>query len=210
MIYPQQHPLYTPLWAAYFRWIIARNFHGFYVENSLPKRNAGLLVLANHFSWWDGFFVHHLNRLHFKRQFHVMMLEENLQKNKFLRYSGAYSVNRSGRSLVETLQFTNQLLESPRNMVLIFPQGTIKSAFQQSFLVEKGAYRVVAQNPTLQVATVAIFVDYFEKKKPGVYVYVEEMSDPAKGDFMLFKQKYVDFQERMRAEHGERSQAYSS
>ncbi len=208
MIYPKYHKIYSPLWGAYFRFIIQKEFHGFYFDNSFPiKKDKGLLVVANHFSWWDGFFLYKLNEMLFKKRFHVMMLEENLEKNKFLRYSGAYSVARNSRSLIESLNFTHRLLENPDNMVLIFPQGEIKSAFQQHFQVEKGAFRVAQKNPDIQVINVAMFTDYFEQKKPGVYLYLNEIKREYFSSFGVFKEAFVKFQMESAFKHGERKKS---
>lgn len=205
MIYPKYHKVYSRLWSAYFNYIIKSNFHGFYFDTTFPiKNDKSVLVVANHFSWWDGFFIFQLNRLLFKKQFHVMMLEENLAKNKFLRYSGAYSVERSGRSLIESINFTHELLQDAHNMVLIFPQGEIKSAFQQSFLFEKGAYRIAQKNPDIQLINVAMFTDYFEQKKPGVYLYLQEMENDQSATFNQFKNNYIQFHKDAALHHGEK------
>ncbi len=53
-----------------------------------------VLILANHFSKWDGFIQYRINRILYRRKFHVMMLEEQLLKHPILRKGGAFSVRK--------------------------------------------------------------------------------------------------------------------
>jgi 1-acyl-sn-glycerol-3-phosphate acyltransferase len=53
-----------------------------------------VLLLANHFSWWDGFLLYYINQKVFRKQFHVMVIEETVQKVGFFKYMGAFSVNK--------------------------------------------------------------------------------------------------------------------
>src|SRR3989338_7426530 len=62
---------------------------------------APLILYSNHCSWWDGFVDFTLAQL-YGCDLHVMMDQQNLNLNPFLRWMGAFDVN----------------LESPRQAAL--------------------------------------------------------------------------------------------
>ena len=75
------------------------NFRKIIIEgDTVVPEDKPLLLVGNHFSWWDGFFAYYLNYTLWRRKFHVMMLEEQLEKRMFLNKVGAYSVKRGSRS----------------------------------------------------------------------------------------------------------------
>lgn len=86
-----------------------------------------LLMLANHFCWWDGFIQYRLNRACLGRKLFVMMLEEQLEKHPILARCGCFSVRKHSRSILESLDYAAEVMRSPENMLLIFPQGAIRS-----------------------------------------------------------------------------------
>ena len=61
------------------------HFNGFKAINFPPVLDSekSLIVLPNHFSWWDGFLIDYVNRKLFGRKFHILMLEEQLKKYWF-------------------------------------------------------------------------------------------------------------------------------
>lgn len=176
MIKPARYLLTDWFWRQYFRFIIKADFHQFSFSNDVSiNREKALLVLGNHFSWWDGFFLYHLNELFFHKQFHVMMLEEQLKQYSFLRYSGAYSVQRKGKQLIESLQYTSRLLETPQNMVLIFPQGKIESMHTPYIHFEKGIKHIADHcEKDIQILFSVALIDYASYRKPALQVYLKE------------------------------------
>lgn len=138
-----------------------------------------MLLLSNHVSWWDGFWVMYLNRTLFRKKFHFMMLEEQLRKFWFFNYTGGFSVSKRSRSVLETLDYTSSLLEDNRNLVLIFPQGEIRSMYEEDFRFEKGLEKIIrGVRGQIQVLFIASLVDYFSSPVPGLYMYLREYEAP--------------------------------
>lgn len=182
MLKAKYHPLAKRFWNWYIHRIIHSDFQELKWEisgdlNIDPDRS--ILLLANHCSWWDGFWVYELNRLLLGKEFHVMMLEEQLSKRQFLRYAGAYSINReSPRSMLETLQYSAQLLQSPNNLVLMFPQGRIESMYRQAPTVQKGFWRILQKTATPpQVIGCISSIDYFSERKPSLKLALSNIDD---------------------------------
>lgn len=178
IIKAQHHPIVYPFFKFYTKWKILRNFEsvnfsGDYFEKGLP-----LLLIANHISWWDGFWVNYLNQKLFKRKFYFMMLEEQLNKYAFFKKTGGYSVKKGNRSILESIHYTAEILKDAGNAVLLFPQGEIQSVYESSFKFEKGIEKVLeaVENP-MQIIFVVNMIDYFSGPKPGLYIYHREYAD---------------------------------
>jgi 1-acyl-sn-glycerol-3-phosphate acyltransferase len=154
---------------------IRRNFNkaiinGDYHDNGLP-----VLLLSNHLSWWDGFWAMYVNLKLLKRRFHFMMLEEQLKRYSFFIHVGGYSVKNRARSLVESINYTAELLCDNRNMVLLFPQGRITSIYDQTFIFGKGVEYILRKvEGKVQIIFMANLVDYFSNEKPSLFIYLKE------------------------------------
>lgn len=104
------------------------NFFTLNQPNSLDP-DLPLILLPNHSTWWDGFFFYLINHHFFQRKIYLMMLEEQLKKNPFFKYVGAYSINPETLSGVKesihyTLDLLNEQHETPK-IFCIFPQGEL-------------------------------------------------------------------------------------
>jgi len=168
-----------PFFKQYAVWIIKRNFSKAQIVGSFNDQNLPVLVVANHISWWDGFWAMYLNVMVLKRKFHFMMLEEQLRKFWFFNHTGGFSVNKKTKSVIESLIYASELLSQSENMVLIFPQGEIQSMHLQTFQFEKGIDRILKNKEgKVQVLFMANLVDYFSLRKPSINMYIKEYVSP--------------------------------
>jgi 1-acyl-sn-glycerol-3-phosphate acyltransferase len=134
-----------------------------------------VLLIGNHFSWWDGFIAYRLNDLSLHKVFNVMMLQEQLETRPFLNKVGAFSIKRGSRSVVESLQYASVLLHDDKNLVVVFPQGTITSIHRRPVRFEKGTERIIAgASDKLMILFYVALPDWFSEKKPGLTVRVIE------------------------------------
>lgn len=176
MIKARHHTVIYPLFQNLTRWLMSRNFSDVKLIGDVPKEGS-VLVLANHISWWDGFWMMYLNLHKLKRKFHFMMLEEQLKKHWYFRYTGAYSVKKHSREALESINYTLGILAEDGNMVFVFPQGKIHSMHQHEIHFEQGVKRIVKKaEDKVQVLFVANFVDYLSEAKPQLYIYTEYYS----------------------------------
>jgi 1-acyl-sn-glycerol-3-phosphate acyltransferase len=139
---------------------------GKFVDQGLP-----LLVIGNHISWWDGFWIRSLNKKVLGRRFHVMMLENQLRGNRFLRRMGAFSIKPGSRSILESLTYASELMKDPKNLLLYFPQGKIESQYQHRFVFKKGIEKILAGRQ-VQILFVANLTDYFSAARPQLCQYI--------------------------------------
>jgi 1-acyl-sn-glycerol-3-phosphate acyltransferase len=176
----------------YSAWIIKRNFSSIHLDGEFHDRKKAVLLISNHISWWDGFWTLYLCMKVLHRKFHFMMLEEQLRKRWLFTYTGGFSVSRNKKSIIESINYTSFLLNNPKNMVLMFPQGKINSMHKHSFQFQKGIERIVkGKDNLIQVLFSANLIDYHSEKKPALYSYIREYS----GEYKLenLQKGYNDF-----------------
>ncbi len=164
---------FQSVFGLYLSGAFRRSFKRMDIIGQIEDRGLPILAIANHMSWWDGFWVLNLNNKLFRRKFHVMMLEEQLQKNLFLSRLGAFSIKRKSKSASQSIRYAANLLADNNNFFLIFPQGAIQSQHQFPFVFEKGWGRILLQkeNP-IQVLMIANIVDYQSYRKPILKQYL--------------------------------------
>jgi 1-acyl-sn-glycerol-3-phosphate acyltransferase len=190
-------------WKHYSRYMLHRHFHQVCVtksENFVITPQKSILLLGNHFSWWDGFIGNYLSHEISTHKFHVMMLEEQLQKNKILQTSGAFSIQRNSRDMVRSLQFATQVLENHENLLLLYPQGRIESMHNPTPTFEKGWFRIVSQLKTqaTQIVFYTALVDYMQHEKPTLYLNLAQYNGSFPYDFETLKIQFLTHYETCR------------
>lgn len=163
--------------------------------------SSPLLVISNHTSWWDGFFIWQLNKKHLKKSFHVMMLEEQVKQYPFFSKVGAFSVKPGTRSIKESLDFTIDLLSDHRNSVLYFPQGKLCSVYDDDLQFMGGVNYVLDKVKNINVVFTAILFDYGSNPKPFVNVVAELVSKETIDSASVLNRQYMMFYERAKAIH---------
>jgi 1-acyl-sn-glycerol-3-phosphate acyltransferase len=177
MIIKSKHHLFYYNWFRFFygKWKIRQYFHEVILLGEYQEKNLPLLIICNHVSWWDGIWVMYLNIEVLKRKFHFMMLEEEIKKDKVPNYVGGYSIKKKSRSIIESINYTSELLTDNKNLVLLFPQGEIRSLYTPSIQFEKGFNNILKRiGSKVQIIFTVNLVDYFSNVKPTLYIYFKE------------------------------------
>lgn len=153
---------------------VTQHYHQLVFDPVATDPEKSILLVANHYSWWDGFLFFHLNKLLFKKKFHIMVLEETIIEHGFLKYVGSFSVSKNSRSMLETLKYAGSLLDDPQNLVVIFPQGKLYSNFISAISFEKGLDRIVSfSQQKFNYVFAASFTEEFSEPKPTVFIYLK-------------------------------------
>lgn len=174
MIKSKQHKVIYPMFMWLTRFLLKRNYNSVTIEGEFKDNGYSVLVIANHISWWDGFWIMLLNLKVIKRKFHFMMLEEQLKKHWYFQYSGGYSIKKKTRGIIESINYTIELLKQQGNIVIMFPQGQIHSMYNNTIEFEKGVERIIKNtSPETQVLFVANLIDYFSDAKPNLFIYLK-------------------------------------
>lgn len=162
------------LFSRYISRRVKKHFHEILYNSVQTDPEKSILLIANHYSWWDGFLLFHLNKLLFKKKFHIMILEETILKHGFLKYVGCFSVSKGSKSILETLKYAGNLLDSPQNLLVIFPQGNLTSNFTDVVNFEKGLGKIKDfSQQNFQYVFAASFMEHFSEPKPTAFIYLK-------------------------------------
>lgn len=174
MITAGHNGVIDPFFQWFTRTLVNRKFHAVHIASDFRDTGRAVLLIANHVGWWDGFWMLYLNQKVTKRQFFFMMHEAQLKKHRYFRNTGGFSVQPGSAGVRQTLHYALNLLKEPRNLVLLFPQGKIHSAYQSEVHFERGAqYLADHIDGNTQVLFAANFTDYFSHARPSLYIYTQ-------------------------------------
>ncbi len=171
------HPILTPLVRSYLLSTVRGHFADVRVYFEQPVLSMPTIFFATHQSWWDGHLILALTQF-LKLEFRVLMLEQNLAKYGFLRYAGAFGVNRASVASVRAaLRYSRAQLEAdvPR-MVLMFPSGEIMSPFARPMVFESGLASLVLMcqkaGVKVQVCPLAMRLEHGLEARPSALMRV--------------------------------------
>jgi 1-acyl-sn-glycerol-3-phosphate acyltransferase len=191
VIHPKSHPVISNIFRMYAGWITRRYFHELNFNEISIDPNKPVLLIANHFSSWDGLVLYDVNRTLFKKKFHVMLLEGTAKKIPILKYAGAFSVNKETKDIISSLNFAAGLLADPGNLVLMFPQGKLYSNLVNEVRFEKGILKIMEKaGGNFQLIFAATFIENFQHKKPTATVYLKAVNDNNFADIDALQQAY--------------------
>lgn len=180
MIKARHHSLYIAFFNWYINLITKRNFKAsrFIADSELDIRSKSVFAIVNHFSWWDGFFMLMLNKKILGKQFHILMLAEQLKRRMFLNRLGAIGISRHSKQVVDTLNYCNTILEKPNNILFFFPQGEILPQSTPEIKFQKGAYKIVERSKNnINLLFVVNLTEYFSNRKPTLFTFYK-LIDP--------------------------------
>lgn len=122
------------------------------------------------------------------------MLEEQLRLNMILNRTGAFSIKKSSRSMVESLRYCGELLQKSDNMVLIFPQGEIQTMHSRYLVFEAGLASILKQSPIdIDLIFNVNLIDYFSRSKPSLTIYYKHYALQLPADIREIERDYNDY-----------------
>lgn len=152
----------------YVRRKLASAFRGLWVRGALPDAKGGLVVYANHSSWWDGFVIHELGRAAGWDAYAVME-EQHLARYPFHAKLGAFSVRRGdARSALESLSYAKRLLRGG-GVVFVFPEGVLRPGDGALGPFERGL-EVLQRAAGVPALPLAVRYAFLEHEAPDVLV----------------------------------------
>ena len=174
---PAEHKKWADwIFQHYLYWLLKRHFYAIHLFHPIPCFNPEkpLLLLPNHSSWWDGFFIYVLNKKILHRKVYLMMLEEQLKENRFFRFLGAYSIKSdSYRDVKDSVEYTINLLnkkEAPP-LVCFFPQGELLRWHTRPMAFKRGLEFIVKNIETeINVCFLGIRIEFLGEQRPEVFI----------------------------------------
>lgn len=153
--------------------LFRRHFHAIFLLGDFPQIAAALplLLAPNHSTWWDGFFVHLLNKKIFARRPYVMMLEEQLVRYPFFTRLGVFSINpHSAADTRASLRYAARILRDPQNLLCIFPQGELLPWDKRPLGFKRGVEILLRWHAgPVNLLPLAIRVEFLGEQLPSVF-----------------------------------------
>lgn len=195
MITAKHNKFINGFFRRYINLIIKRHFHSVNIIGDIPDSGSAVLMIGNHFSWWDGFFAYYINNRFLKKRFHVMMLEEQLATRKYFRGIGAFSVQPSSKSMFESLKYASVILADPENLLVIYPQGKIETAYRQKLCFGRGVMKIWSDinGPKPVILFYVALTDYFSNRKPTLNIYLSPCTLSSGFSLQDLETRYNDF-----------------
>jgi 1-acyl-sn-glycerol-3-phosphate acyltransferase len=153
--------------------LMKRHFHAFHLFGDLPQPDPELplLLIPNHSTWWDGFFVYLLNEEILKRELYLMMLDRQLAKYKFFSRIGAFGITPGDKENVkESLNYTVELLQKKNVMITMFPQGVLLPWGKRPLNFKKGIKSIIKRyGEPVNILPLAMRAEYGGEQRAEVF-----------------------------------------
>ena len=189
-------PFFIFKWGASFMiWLFRPRFNKLIIKKTAIYANHSYMLMSNHIGFWDGFWACYLslNGIHESgniKGFYVMILEKQLQKNMFLRKFGCFSIAPGKVSISESLDYAAEVLNTPGNLLLMYPQGNLESQHVRHLVVKEGISEIIHRiTGNCQLIWSSNFVEYFESFKPSVYFHMVDCGTSKDFQLQEFSQK---------------------
>lgn len=161
--------------------LLKKHFASVSLLGEFPKLDPILptLLIPNHNTWWDGFFVYFLNETVAKQTIYLMMLDDQLKKYPFFSQVGAYGIDPNNpKGTLTSLQYTLELLNqptTPKSMVCIFPQGELQSWNPKGIKFKPGIDWLIKKwaNP-INIVPMAIRAEFLEDQLPQLFFMADK------------------------------------
>ncbi len=194
MIEAQKSDFISAVYMRYIRWWLGRNFKEINIMPFEAKPGHSVLMLCNHFSWWESFLSNYVAVKSIKRRWFLMMQHDHALKYKYLRFMGMFSIITGARQSNSSLTYAAGLLNDDRNLVMLCPQGEIKSNHETHINVKDGVFKLIQQiQGPCQVVYNCTLIDYFESLKTRSYVHLFDCGNAGEFTFDELKQRINDF-----------------
>ncbi|MFZ5519163.1 MAG: lysophospholipid acyltransferase family protein [Candidatus Zhuqueibacterota bacterium] len=153
--------------------LLEKSFHQFHLFGPAPRpqSDAPVLLVPNHSTWWDGFFVYLLNEKILKRDLYLMMLDSQLKKYSFFARVGAFGITPGDRDNVrESLGYAVDLLKKDNVLICMFPQGHLLPWAARPLHFQTGIESIIRQfGKPITLLPLAMRAEFGLEQRPDVY-----------------------------------------
>lgn len=170
MIKADKNILFEKGFDLYLRPLIRFSFSNLFGRHLAKPASPAVLFIANHSSWWDGLLFFFLNKTIWRHDIHMMMLEDGLERYRYFRWLGAFSINRQKpKEIIVSLQYAEQLLQSGKSVVL-FPQGDEYHLETRPLQFQTGIGYLAERCPDIPIIPISFYYSFRHERKPEVWI----------------------------------------
>lgn len=188
-------PFFFIKWGSSFlMWFVRKRFNKMVINQIDIKPNHSYILMCNHFGFLDGFFAYYLIFKMIDKQqklkgLYTMSVKKQMEKKPWLKYWGSFSVEPGRWSIKQSLEYAAELLHTPGNILLFFPQAELESQHIRYIDFKDGIGEIVNRiNGDCQLIWSSNLTEYFESLKPSAYFNVLDCGTNHTFDFEVLKQ----------------------
>ena len=179
MIKAKKNGFANLLFGIYHSRLLRKHFYRIYLsgKENLLNINAGspVILYANHSNWWDGFIAYLLTSKVLEVDDYLMMDVEQMQKYKFFKYVGVFSVNRSGaKEAMNSLNYAAELLKNSKKYLWVFPQGIMQPQDKRPLEFFGGTAKLAEKLGSVNLVPVSFRYEYLMEQRPEVFISIGE------------------------------------
>jgi len=162
------------------------------------KPGHSYILMCNHFSFWDGFWAFYIcNKVFMNKgmkKLYIMSLKKQMEKNKWLRYIGSFSIDPGKRSIGKSFDYAAEILSEPGNLLLFYPQGKLESLYTRFIKFDEGLYEIVPRiKGDCQLIWSSTTIEFFESVRPTIDSQMLDCGTNHDFDFESLKKKVNEF-----------------
>jgi len=142
-------------------------------------REAPVLVVSNHTSWWDPLVILHASQHLFDADGHALMDAKNLRKLPFFALVGAFGVDLDKPADgAAAIKYAARLLDRPGRLVWVFPQGRERPITERPLGFRPGAAEIARVARRARALPVALRYEFSGEERPELYISIGEPMAP--------------------------------
>lgn len=142
------------------------------LEAARKHASAGsVLLVSNHTSWWDPLVALHVSTHLLGLAGHAMMDAKNLRRLPFFALVGGFGVELGNHEDgVAAIRYAAELLETPQNLVWVFPQGAERPIHERPLGFKRGAGEIARMAPKARVLPLGLQYEFGGVEKPTLWL----------------------------------------
>ena len=131
------------------------------------------IIYANHSNWWDGLTAFYLSKTIWNIDAYVLMDIEQMQKYRFFKRLGAFSVNRnSPKEAMESVEYSANLLHNSNRFLWIFPQGIMQPNDFRPIVFYNGISKIAQKLGNVNLIPVAFRYEFLMEQRPEIFISI--------------------------------------
>lgn len=177
MIKARKNKIFENIFSIYNTRLLKKHFFRIMLsgeENFTARSNGKPSVFyANHSNWWDGLAAFYLSKKLWNIDAYVMMDIEQMQKYRFFKRIGAFSVNRNNpKEAVESVEYAVSLLGNTNRFLWIFPQGIMQPNDFRPLKFYNGISKISGKLGEVNLIPVTFRYEFLMEQRPELFISI--------------------------------------
>lgn len=175
MLKASKNKIFENLFSFYNTRLLKKHFYRIMLagEENITARSAEIpsIIYANHSNWWDGLAAFYLSKKLWDIDAYVMMDIEQMQKYRFFKRIGAFSVNRNNpKEAMESVEYSVNLLGKTNRVLWIFPQGIIQPNDFRPIVFYNGISKIAKKLGEVSLIPVTFRYEFLMEQRPEIFI----------------------------------------